>query len=235
MPCPQCGGNARRELAPGFFECQTILTGQAPTGAHPSGSQGPTERVYSYQCGATYPEAAPSTGLGLCYVCGSLGAIGVCVECRRPVDGVHGQIRSNGLWCPECRERQHAEDALRAQESERQAAEAAAAELASLPTVEYLRRVAKSERSATGAELAEVLRGSSTSSYDGKGGLSLGQPTPGVDDVLLADGTYMRISRSGLRRRKVIHAASYVYRPEDVDRVLAAAREYIRAINSNNI
>jgi hypothetical protein len=147
VPCPSCGGSSRRELAPGFFRCQTMLTGLAPTGAHPSGSQGPTEHPYSYECGATYQEALRSLELGLCYVCASLGAVGLCAECRRATCGVHGEIRPDGLWCPECRERRQADDVRRTTEA-RQAA-AAAAELNALPTVEYLRSVTKSDRSAT--------------------------------------------------------------------------------------
>lgn len=52
-------------------------------------------------CGTQYQEAA-TPGLGLCHVCESLGAVGLCVDCRQPVDGVHGTVMTEGVVCSEC-------------------------------------------------------------------------------------------------------------------------------------
>lgn len=238
MPCPNCGSSTSRELAAGLFECSNVLAFDSPNPIHPALGLARSQRV----CGTRYQEATGRTaGFGLCYVCNSLGAVGICGGCRRPVDGVHGTVSSEGLHCPTCAA-SRAE--VRRAEQEQAAASAAAqraATIRALPTVDYLievgrGRIAKCERPATGSEIAKALRALTPdwvdSSLDGRGALSLSMPS---GEYIRPDGTVGRARWSGWRPgMRDLNAPDHRYSATDTAEMLRGGIKYIRAISSDN-
>lgn len=238
MACPVCGGISRRELSPGYFECTTVISSVGPNPIHPA--LGPV--TAAAVCGHRYPESTATSGsFGLCYVCNSLGAIGVCADCRRPVDGVHGIVGTAGLLCGDClHTRRAAAEVERRERAEEEEAMRIAAE-SRLSTVEYLAQVAiggsTCNRPARGSEIAAALASLNRSgaSFDGNGGLALGQPELGVDKVLRADGALELVKRSGwLGKTRLIHIADHSYEPGEVEELLRCGCAYIDAISSDN-
>lgn len=160
MNCPQCGGSSRRPIAPGYWECTSTSTAVVPTGLHPSGIHGPTERYVEVGCAHRYQDGRDeaSSHAPVCE-CGTY-AIGECAECDIPVCG-----DCSGLWgprrlCSLCFEEQRSEQV--AAESQRLAAQAeakAAVESAEAQKHAALvsARVARAGGSAAIAEAAERL------------------------------------------------------------------------------
>lgn len=123
-------------------------------------------------------------------------------------------------------------------------AERAAALLAA-PIEQYLVAVANGEvadctRPVTGAQLAAALRLLSSppdllrhTSYDGRGGISLGQFEPGVDRVLRTDGTLDRVRRKRMKSSRV-RDPNYEYVGAEVVEMLRAGQSYLRAIARDN-
>lgn len=91
MACPQCGGQSRRQIAPGFYECTTELqiSGYAPVpGA--TGAPVPLQPHFSVAvCGNQYQEASPAPGTAAETCSCSVFAIGRCSRCSTPLCGHH--------------------------------------------------------------------------------------------------------------------------------------------------
>lgn len=126
MACPVCSGTQRAELAPGFFECQTVLAVTAPGpgyGALPTGQFGPQHITTHQTCGQRYQEGAgASAGLVCVADCGRF-AVGRCSNCGQPVCGLCSP--GNGpLLCPEHRDEANAAAVEYQAELERQRAAA---------------------------------------------------------------------------------------------------------------
>ncbi len=105
--CPACGGGQRRLLSPGWFECTSPISVEAPMvfdpgfgGFRPAGP--PTTRA----CAHRYQEGRAHTGQPPCW-CGVL-AIGHCTSCRQSVCGVHSE-QVPQLLCGACWARWNAE------------------------------------------------------------------------------------------------------------------------------
>lgn len=98
MPtCPQCGGAEAKQLAPGYFECESTRDDEV--------------------CGHRYQEGPGSIGVNspMCH-CGTF-AIGQCAECGIWVCGTHSSIRDEQRLCSE--HYQAATDRWWAEEEER--------------------------------------------------------------------------------------------------------------------
>lgn len=237
MPCPSCGASAPRGLiAPGFFECHALVGAVVPNPIHPRFGPGHT----LVTCGTRYQDSDPQAGaLGLCYVCTSILAVGLCSGCRRPVDGTHAVVTHAGLECAECRKAAAARSAAEAAEAARVAAARQAEMLAAMPIVEYLRavlngQVSVSDRRATGAEIADAVACPGSPSYDGRGGVSLGQPQPGVDRVLRRDGALVEVKRGSWRRPQTLNIPTHAYSAAEVTQMLREGAAYVAAIHSDN-
>ncbi len=100
MACPQCRGTSRQELAPGYFHCTSAIDTRLP-GPAQYGQPGPPVVVNTRICGNTYQEAAP--GLNQPAVCGcGTFAIGLCLDCDRPVCGSCSAMVDNSRVCQAC-------------------------------------------------------------------------------------------------------------------------------------
>jgi hypothetical protein len=114
MTCPECGGGERRQIAPGYWECQSmVLTpGMVPL---PNGllTPGPVDGT----CGHCYHEGLPrSDAANAQCVCGTF-AIGKCVRCGKGVCGHHSNFHSGSRLCIACiRAVRSEEDAMRNRE-----------------------------------------------------------------------------------------------------------------------
>lgn len=114
--CPKCGGQQRRQLAPGYWECQTdvLIPGMVPS---PTGAllPGPLNAT----CGHRYQEGGERVGDAQCY-CGTF-AIGTCKRCGRAVCGDHSLLWDGARLCPGC-DRAAASEELSARERQVEAA-----------------------------------------------------------------------------------------------------------------
>lgn len=94
MGCPRCGGADRRPVAPGYFQCTSVVPTSRPAQT-PSGMQIiPSSAV----CGHRYQPGRAVVGASC--GCGTY-AVGVCAECGRGVCGDHshaGDVRT----CTDC-------------------------------------------------------------------------------------------------------------------------------------
>ena len=107
MSCPSCRGRERRQIAPGYWECQTLI-GTLVAGPGSVGRPGPQALPVSRPCLNRYQEGPASTHQSLC-ACGTF-AIGVCGDCRRSVCGDCSQVQSGSRTCTSCvTERDHSE------------------------------------------------------------------------------------------------------------------------------
>jgi hypothetical protein len=98
-----CGGTQRKLIAPGYFECQSDTSFFAP-GVTAAGQQ-----ILKHHriCSNRYQEGSTVSSLGLCF-CQSTLAVGLCIDCRRPVCGVHSDVdmAAGGMrMCVSCRAR----------------------------------------------------------------------------------------------------------------------------------
>lgn len=93
MACPQCGGQQRDLLSPGFYRCTTSNpAGFVPPGAagNPTAAALPLMRV----CGHEYQESSGGQGLPTCS-CGMF-AVALCTECEVPLCGTCLRRSTNG-------------------------------------------------------------------------------------------------------------------------------------------
>lgn len=97
MACPACGGDDRRAIAPGFWECTSPLVSERWVPAGPGGSMRPERTVRP--CGHRYHEGGGVTGTTTC-ACGTF-AIGLCAECGSAVCGDHSWMRGDRRLCRE--------------------------------------------------------------------------------------------------------------------------------------
>jgi hypothetical protein len=98
MPCPNCGGSERVPLAPGYWECMTMITKERI--GHPAGYSNPIPLPHQEPCGAHYQEEPPGKVSESC-ACGVF-AIGRCQTCERPVCGRHSDLVGGKLLCSGC-------------------------------------------------------------------------------------------------------------------------------------
>lgn len=135
MACTVCGGGDYKLITDGFVECTSTVYTTVPTGAHPSGVQGPPYRQVASRCGNRYH--VPKTGSVRSPSCGlcTTDSIGSCATCGQRVCGDHSNQYDGNRRCSTCisaavREQQQraAESAAAAaqQAREREAAEAQA-------------------------------------------------------------------------------------------------------------
>lgn len=239
MPCPICGGSSRRPLAQGLFECTSAVTTTVPNRQHPS--LGP--ELIARPCGNRYQESDGNlNGATLCFVCDSISAIGFCTVCRRPLDGFHGKIATDGLLCPDhYRERTEARATARvvAEQEEGSRAEAA---LNSLPNDEYLQQVAvghirESNREATGADIARALRSLNSSGYwvDREGGLGVGSRSDGCGLVIRPSGEVIALGLgrwTNSLRTLSSTPGSHTYSANETAEMLVQGMKCIRSISS---
>jgi hypothetical protein len=94
--CPSCGGRARFQVAPGYWECQSDrLVGMQGYGAR----QTPIFEV----CRTRYQGASVSMSAGQCFC--STFAIGTCTECESQVCGDHSTLHYGVRLCYGCASR----------------------------------------------------------------------------------------------------------------------------------
>ena len=94
MACPRCGGEDRKLVAPGYFECTSlmpVMQGLTPAGVPVPGSA---------SCGHRYQEGAPVSATGTC-TCRTF-AIGTCGQCGRPICGDHSRLADDERVCVTC-------------------------------------------------------------------------------------------------------------------------------------
>jgi hypothetical protein len=110
--CPSCGGTARFQVAPGYWECRSDrLVGMQGHGAR----QTPIFEV----CRTRYQNASVSMSAGQCFC--STFAIGTCTECESQVCGDHSTLHYGVRLCYGCASRKAAaEKAAAAQAREAQ-------------------------------------------------------------------------------------------------------------------
>lgn len=111
MACPSCGGSERSAVAPGFFECTSLLT-VSSVDMVPDGRGGavPVEQRRTRVCGHRYHEGSGSVGHGPSCACGTF-AIGTCHECGRAVCGDHSSLIDGHRLCSDDLVRAQAERA----------------------------------------------------------------------------------------------------------------------------
>jgi hypothetical protein len=110
ITCPQCGGTALREIAPGFFECVSDIDISMPPGMMGN----PTLVGGARRCGHRF-QTGRAGGAMACAFCGR-DSIGTCEgECGRRLCGIHGAA-DGPFRCAECidKERREGEDARQA-------------------------------------------------------------------------------------------------------------------------
>lgn len=98
MGCPSCGGVLREAIAPGYWQCTSIvIVERGGPGLVDSRLGSP---VLSGQriCGVAYQEGSET---GVECGCGTF-AVGRCARCRRAVCGVHSSIRRDERLCAGC-------------------------------------------------------------------------------------------------------------------------------------
>lgn len=160
--CPECGGTSREPIAPGYWQCTSVIHEPAVTVvADPAtGGPRPITTVVERICRAQYQEGAVKSE-AVCR-CGTF-AIGLCAECREPVCGIHSSMIDDRRLCDihasaaraVIREKAEAEAAAKTKEREaalardeairQQQVQAARARVAALPEasfadlVEYIR------------------------------------------------------------------------------------------------
>ena len=101
MACPLCRGASRAPIAPGYWECQSIVT-------VPRIHQVPDQRILggflqqvvqeSSRCGHRYAESVGLPAPGAVCGCGTF-AIGLCADCSTPVCGDHSGVWGGNRLC----------------------------------------------------------------------------------------------------------------------------------------
>ncbi len=102
MSCPECGGTERIPIAPSYWECASLVHGEA---RRPDPVYGTTMVPYSdsHVCGNRYQEVDSQSPVQIAETC-SCGtyAIGRCAECRRSICGDHSGIVGGSRLCGFC-------------------------------------------------------------------------------------------------------------------------------------
>lgn len=94
IPCPRCGGQDSRLLAPGYFECTSVVTvDMVPPGPN---NLGP--RPVFGPCGNRYQNGDTQTPRCVC----GMFAVGICTECGEPACGTHGSLIGQRFVCGDC-------------------------------------------------------------------------------------------------------------------------------------
>lgn len=125
MACPKCGGSKRRQIAPGFYECESVISevrpGYMPVPEPGHGpvrewTIGPTrgERI----CRHRYQAGEPATASAVKCWCG-MYAIAECTECGAPLCGDHIRRLSGRVICQEDLAARKAADEVRRIEDEK--------------------------------------------------------------------------------------------------------------------
>jgi len=100
MPCPSCGGNSRKPIAPGYWECMTVI--DDPAIVKSAWDVADPWRAATFPkrpCGHRYREG-PSVPSEPCR-CG-IYSIGRCGRCNDPFCGNHGHIYEGTFHCNGC-------------------------------------------------------------------------------------------------------------------------------------
>lgn len=98
MGCPACGGTERVQIAPGYYECRTVVARPGPPPIHPALPVQPVPGI----CGIRYQEGTGGQAIP-CRYCG-LYSIGRCQRCGEPVCHDHvGSDRGQPVECVTCR------------------------------------------------------------------------------------------------------------------------------------
>jgi hypothetical protein len=119
MACPKCGGSSRRQVAPGAFECTSVVTTMRLLPA-PGPGHGPVDlepRAVDQVCGHRYQEGTPAMAANLpkCW-CGVF-AIAECTECGSALCGDHIQRAGGRVYCKDHVGAARSERAAQAQSS----------------------------------------------------------------------------------------------------------------------
>ena len=103
MACPTCGGDQRRTIAPGYFEClsERFVPVNEP---RIDGLISPTDRVTV--CGTRYQEGVGQS-VDKCFC--RTNAIGECFRCGVAVCGDHSDLLEGRRLCKSCRRLRHDE------------------------------------------------------------------------------------------------------------------------------
>ena len=126
MPCPSCGGTSRRPIAPGYWECTTVIDDPAfPRSAWDDSDPWRAATHPKRPCSNRYQEGT-SVPTEPCR-CG-IYSIGRCESCNDPVCGDHGRLYADALRCEGCARALFEADQTRKREAVEQAENAAAAE-----------------------------------------------------------------------------------------------------------
>lgn len=96
--CPECGGSSREPIAPGYWQCTSVIREPAVTVVTDlaTGGPRPITTVGERICRAQYQEGAMNVE-AVCR-CGTF-AVGLCAECREPVCGIHSSMIDDRRLC----------------------------------------------------------------------------------------------------------------------------------------
>ena len=97
MACPKCGGGERVEIAPGYYKCISTITDRSGGPGLTDPRLGPMVIESARVCGSEYQEGDSSTTNVMCW-CRTF-AVGQCVQCNRPVCGLHSTMAEKGRIC----------------------------------------------------------------------------------------------------------------------------------------
>ena len=106
VPCPDCKGSSRIAIAPGYWQCTTLIRrfvphwGPMPGTSPELGIMGPVLAAGQRSCGRRYQEEGGrnEVDVNASCVCGMF-AIGRCADCGVFVCGEHGGLSEGRLTC----------------------------------------------------------------------------------------------------------------------------------------
>jgi hypothetical protein len=96
MACPRCGGEGKKVIAPGFYECTSFINASKPVRT----AAGVTMMGVSVVCGNRYQLGSPMPAAQACS-CRTF-SIGTCHDCGRPVCGDHSRLDGGQRVCLDC-------------------------------------------------------------------------------------------------------------------------------------
>ncbi len=103
MSCPNCGGSEHIPIAPGYWECRSLIRFEV---RRPDPVYGTTMVPYSDSrvCGNRYQEIDSRTPVQIAETCAcGTYAIGRCVGCQQAICGDHSGITRGARLCGSCR------------------------------------------------------------------------------------------------------------------------------------
>lgn len=122
MSCPSCRSAERHQIAPGYFECDGLISDVMTTMVDDPGHPGmlrPVSSEVSRRCATRYQEDS-GVATALCE-CGTF-SVGLCQGCNRPICGDHSQLFEGTRFCNDCWKQKEEERAQQeAQLAEREA------------------------------------------------------------------------------------------------------------------